>query len=147
MGLGTWGQRWVEANLSLKNLDPTLLMWDVRRGIVPSRFPPGRTVVQFLYPELEPSRRSYWLVVEDGDVDLCFIDPGHEVDLLVRCTLRVMTAIWMGYSSLRAEMPRGCSRWTGARRCGGRCRSGWGCRPSPRWRGPRWPERALALAV
>jgi hypothetical protein len=82
-------------------------MWDVRLGIVPSRFPPGRTVVQFLYPELEPSRRSYWLVVEDGDVDLCFIDPGHEVDLLVRCPLRVMTAIWMGYSSLRAEMASG----------------------------------------
>jgi DNA-binding HxlR family transcriptional regulator len=24
--LGTWGQRWVESSLSLRNLDPTLLM-------------------------------------------------------------------------------------------------------------------------
>jgi DNA-binding HxlR family transcriptional regulator len=107
MSLGMWGQRWVEANLSLKNLDPTLLMWDMRRGIVPSRFPPGRTTVQFLYPEVEPSRRSYWLVVEDGEVDLCFTDPGHEVDLFVRGPLRVMTAIWMGYTTLRAELASG----------------------------------------
>ncbi|HEX6612008.1 MAG TPA: helix-turn-helix domain-containing protein, partial [Hyphomicrobiaceae bacterium] len=26
MSLGTWGQRWVESSLSLKNLDPSLLM-------------------------------------------------------------------------------------------------------------------------
>src|SRR5262245_15205995 len=26
--LGFWGQRWIESSLSLKNLDPALLMWD-----------------------------------------------------------------------------------------------------------------------
>jgi DNA-binding HxlR family transcriptional regulator len=31
MALGFWGQRWVESTLSLKNLDPGLLMWDMRR--------------------------------------------------------------------------------------------------------------------
>ena len=33
MSLGIWGQRWVESSLSLKNLDPTLLMWDMRRNL------------------------------------------------------------------------------------------------------------------
>src|SRR5690349_9305511 len=32
-GLGFWGQRWVETELSLKNLDPSLLMWDMRRNL------------------------------------------------------------------------------------------------------------------
>src|SRR5690606_11706759 len=29
MGLGIWAQRWMESRLSLKNLDPSLLMWDM----------------------------------------------------------------------------------------------------------------------
>src|ERR1700751_3930764 len=28
MSLGFWGQRWIQSTLSLKNLDPSLLMWD-----------------------------------------------------------------------------------------------------------------------
>src|SRR3974390_1888532 len=27
---GIWGQRWVETKASLENLDPELLMWDIR---------------------------------------------------------------------------------------------------------------------
>ncbi|MGB7457037.1 MAG: helix-turn-helix domain-containing protein, partial [Pseudolabrys sp.] len=33
MSLGVWGQRWIESSLTLKNLDPSLLMWDMRRNI------------------------------------------------------------------------------------------------------------------
>src|SRR5262245_24228973 len=29
---GVWGQRWVQKDLSLQNLDATLLMWDMRRN-------------------------------------------------------------------------------------------------------------------
>ena len=36
MSLGVWGQRWVESSLSLKNLDPSLLMWDMRRNLASS---------------------------------------------------------------------------------------------------------------
>jgi hypothetical protein len=107
MGLGDWGQRWVESKLSLRNLDPTLLMWDMRRGVDIAAFPAGRSTVQFLYPEVEEKRRNYWLVVEKGEVDLCYTDPGFDVDLWVRCPLRVMTAIWMGFSNLRAEIASG----------------------------------------
>ena len=36
MELGNWAQRWMESGLSLKNLDPSLLMWDMRRHVVVS---------------------------------------------------------------------------------------------------------------
>ena len=36
-GLGIWGQRWVESQVTLKNLDPSLLMWDMRRNLRSSR--------------------------------------------------------------------------------------------------------------
>jgi hypothetical protein len=79
----------------------------MRRWIDVRAFPPGRTTVQFLYPDVHEKRCSYWLVIEDGEADLCLIDPGHEVDLHVRSPLRTMTAIWMGYTTLRAEMAGG----------------------------------------
>jgi DNA-binding HxlR family transcriptional regulator len=41
-GMGAWGQRWVEAQSSLKNLDPSLLMWDMRRNLNPTPLPPKR---------------------------------------------------------------------------------------------------------
>ncbi|MEH6472710.1 MAG: helix-turn-helix domain-containing protein [Halopseudomonas sp.] len=38
MVLGVWGQRWVRSDMSQKDLDPTLLMWDVHRHIDTSYF-------------------------------------------------------------------------------------------------------------
>ncbi len=104
VGLGNWSQRWMESRLSLKNLDPSLLMWDMRRNLDAGRLPPRRCTIQFLYPELSASQRCWWLVVENGQVDLCNFDPGYDVDLLVEGALRSMTAIWMGISTIRQEI-------------------------------------------
>jgi len=102
--MGTWGQKWVESSLSLKNLDPSLLMWDMRRNLNPAPLPKIRTVVQFMYSDLPPSKRSWWLVIDPaGDVDLCWSDPGFEVDLYVSTDLRTMTAIWMGLTTVERE--------------------------------------------
>lgn len=102
--VGFWGQKWVEARKSLKNLDPSLLMWDMRRNLNPTPLPDRRTVIQFLYHELPVAKRSWWLVVEpQGEVDLCWTDPGFEVDLYVATELRTMTAIWMGLTTVKNE--------------------------------------------
>jgi DNA-binding HxlR family transcriptional regulator len=107
MALGIWGQRWIDSNVSLRNLDPTLLMWDMRRGINPEPLPQRRCTVRFSFPELNDSRRDYWLVMEPtGDNDLCQVDPGHEVDLIVTASLHAMTSVWMGLSSLASEIER-----------------------------------------
>jgi DNA-binding HxlR family transcriptional regulator len=107
LGMGFWGQRWVESQLSLKNLDPSLLMWDMRRHLNPKPLLPKRCTIQFQYPELPESRRNWWLVIDGGTVDLCGFDPGFEVDLLVTGSLRSMTAIWMGISPVRQEVQAG----------------------------------------
>ena len=103
--VGNWGQRWFEADVSLKNLDPSLLMWGMRRWLDPTPMPDSRCVIRFLYPELAPPQRSWWLVIRPGEaVDLCSVDPGFEVDLYVRCDLRTMTAIWMGLLSVASAV-------------------------------------------
>ena len=100
--MGKWGQHWVETRHSLKNLDPSLLMWDMHRNIDPSPIPKRRVVVQFQYPELPASRREWWLVVEPNkDVDLCSVDPGFDVDLYVTTDLKTMTSVWMGWMPIQ----------------------------------------------
>jgi DNA-binding HxlR family transcriptional regulator len=113
MSLGVWGQRWVESSLSLKNLDPSLLMWDMRRRVAMASFPNRKCTVKFTYPELGATRNSWWIVVEEGAVDLCSVDPGYEVDLYVRAALRNMITVWMGISTLKAEIEAGKIELTG----------------------------------
>ena len=48
--LGEWGQRWFRSRYVRDELDVTLLMWDMRRGIKVDAFPTGRTCVQFDFP-------------------------------------------------------------------------------------------------
>jgi DNA-binding HxlR family transcriptional regulator len=104
MAMGFWGQKWVESRLSLKNLDPSLLMWDMRRNLNPEPLPKRRCVVQFTYSDLPSTKSQWWLVIErDGEVDLCWSDPGFDVDLFVTTNLRTMTAIWMGVTSVARE--------------------------------------------
>lgn len=107
MALGVWGQRWVESSVSLKNLDPSLLMWDMRRNLDPNPLPARRCTVNFLYPDVASAKRSWWLVIDGGKVDLCSTNPGFEVDLYVRSSLRSMTAVWMGLSTVEKEMQSG----------------------------------------
>jgi DNA-binding HxlR family transcriptional regulator len=102
---GIWGQRRIEANLSLQHLDVQLLMWDMRRNLNTTPMPAQRSVVQFAYPELLAAQRLWWLIVDPEDgVDLCSIDPGFDVDLYVSVDLKTMTAIWMGLDTVRASV-------------------------------------------
>ncbi len=88
-------------------------MWDMRRNIVPTSIPNRKCTVQFVYPELSAGRNTWWLVIDGGDVDLCSVDPGFDIDLYVSSTLRSMTAVWMGHSTLKAEINAGHVQLTG----------------------------------
>lgn len=108
MSLGFWGQRWVESRLSLKNLDPSLLMWDMRRWLDPKPLPKRRCTIQYHFTDVVEARRKYWIIVEpDSKVDICSVDPGFEVDLYVTGTLRAMTAVWMGVTTVGKEVEKG----------------------------------------
>ena len=99
--VGIWGQRWLETEASLENLDPELLMWDMRRNINPTPMPRRRNTIQVIFTDLKEARRNWWLIVQpDQEVDLCRVDPGFDVDLYLSTNLRTMTEIWMGYTTI-----------------------------------------------
>ncbi len=93
--LGAWGHRWARSNLSSNDLDAGLLMWDMRRSVNPGVFPYHRIVVQFEYPDAPAGARDWWLVSEQGTVELCLSDPNYDVSVHVRCPLKVMTQVWI----------------------------------------------------
>ena len=94
--MAEWGSKWVRRRLGNDDLDAGLLMWDMRRTVDPSRFPPDRRiVVRFEFADASPGKRSWWLVSQHDGIDLCLEDPGFDVDVLVEAPLHVMTAVWM----------------------------------------------------
>jgi DNA-binding HxlR family transcriptional regulator len=127
---GIWGQRRIEADLSLQHLDVQLLMWDMRRNLNTTPMPTHRNVVQFAYPELSAAQRLWWLIVDPQEsVDLCSIDPGFDVDLYVSVDLRTMTAIWMGLDTVRAAIGDRRMILTGNRRLAGAMQTWLGLSP------------------
>lgn len=93
--LHSWGTRWI-GELGEEDLDPHLLFWDVRRTLPLGEWPRRRTVVEFRLTDVEPRVSRWWLVVADGDADMCDVDPGYDVDVLVTGGLRVLTQVWRG---------------------------------------------------
>lgn len=68
--------------------------------------------------------RDWWLVIMDGEADVCDDDPGHEVAVTVTASLRRLTEVWRGDlgrpEALRCgavevagpeELRRGLPRW------------------------------------
>lgn len=114
--VGSWGQRWIETDASLKNLDPNLLMWDIRRNIDPKPMPQKRSVIEVIFGNLPKAQRAWWLVVQPGqEVDLCSADPGFDVDLYLATDLKTMTEIWMGYVTAARAKREGRLTITGSR--------------------------------
>jgi DNA-binding HxlR family transcriptional regulator len=114
-GVGAWGQRWVATEATLSNLDPDLLMWDMRRNINTEPMPRGRSTIQFIYRDQSEGKRNWWLIVEpQNGVDLCHIDPGFDVDLYVATDLRTMTEVWLGYAPISRSIEDGRVSLTGS---------------------------------
>jgi DNA-binding HxlR family transcriptional regulator len=105
-GLGEWGQRWARSRYPDDELDPGVLLWDVRRYVTHT-LGGDRRVVQFTFPQCHPSKRHYWLVLTADQVDVCFTDPGWAVDVTIEADLRALTQVWMGDVTFGTAMRAG----------------------------------------
>lgn len=103
--LGQWGQRWVNRDIGPTDIDPGLLMWDMRRRINIDRLPSRRIVVQFDFRGAR--RRSYWLVMDRGEVSVCLEDPGFDIDLQVTTDTLALHRVWIGRLAMSEALRRG----------------------------------------
>jgi DNA-binding HxlR family transcriptional regulator len=117
-GMGLWAQRWLRhRTVDPQNLDPNLLMWDIRRGVNAEVFAEGeRFVTEFQFTGATRGPRLYWLVFDQRSVDLCFKDPGFSVDLFVFATVRTLTEVWLGHLGIDQALREGLLRFDGGAR-------------------------------
>jgi DNA-binding HxlR family transcriptional regulator len=142
-GLGAWGLRWLQHKMPDRNLDVALLMWDLRRNIPRDVAPPERrTVVEFRFAGIPSAKRLWWLVFDQGDVDLCIKRPGFDIDLRVDTDVRTLTDVWMGQTTLHKALDAGTVQIEGPRHLRSvfrRCFD-----PHPLARMPSWPWPTLS---
>ena len=110
--LAIWGQEWGR-DMQNDDLDPAFLVWSMHMRLDAANMPPGRTVLEFEFTGAPRDCRRFWLVNEDGVVDMCLKDPGYEVDLYVASDLRLFIEAWRGIRDLRQEIQARRIRLTG----------------------------------
>jgi DNA-binding HxlR family transcriptional regulator len=93
--LGEWGVRWI-GELGEQDLDPHLLLWDMKRKVPVEAWPLRRTVLALQFADVEPKAAQWWIVVAEGKVDVCDFDPGYDVAATVRLPLRDLVRVWRG---------------------------------------------------
>jgi DNA-binding HxlR family transcriptional regulator len=105
--LAEWAYKHIESEVALDDLNPDYLMWNIRRKLDASQFPKRRVVIRFHFTDVVEERASNWIIARPSDVvELCMTDPKFDVDLYVDANSRALASVWMGYSTLRAEMSR-----------------------------------------
>ena len=101
--LATWGMRWARGQLDDNELDVEFLMWDIQRRLQVDKLADGETILCFIFDGLT-NFNSWWLVIRDGEVDLCTENPGKNVDLYIKTTLRCLVEIWNGDVDIRTAL-------------------------------------------
>ena len=101
--VGHWGMRWARDSMTGDDFDLELLMLYMQRSIAPDKLPGRETVIRFHFTDVEDFQ-TWWLVVEDGEVDVCIHDPGKEVDVYLNVGLRTMCELWMGDVSYKRAL-------------------------------------------
>jgi DNA-binding HxlR family transcriptional regulator len=111
--VGEWGAQWAFGDPRPDELDPGLLLWQMRRRVHLDRLPHQRVVVQF---DFRGARcESYWLVMDPAEVSVCLHDPGFAVDLVVTADLAALYRVWLGRTPLATALRMGLVELDGRR--------------------------------
>jgi DNA-binding HxlR family transcriptional regulator len=114
--MAEWGQEWIDVEPSLQDVDTDFLMWDIRRNVRVLPEFPSRFVVRFHFPDAPEKKQEHWLIFENGEVDICYIDPGYDVDVQIEAGLKTMTKVWMGWQDFSTAVQCGDLQIEGPRK-------------------------------
>lgn len=99
VALADWGMEWDRRGLLPEHLEPDALLWDIHRRVAVDRTPPGRITTQFVLEDRSASDRTIYLVLNDGDAELCRTDGGYPVDLVISAETETVAQWWLGEAS------------------------------------------------
>ena len=101
--LGKWGMDWARDQINDDELDVELLMLYLGRSIMPEKLTGSETIIHFKFNDLK-KLQDWWILVENGKVDVCLEDPGKEVDVWFNTDVRTMMEVWMGDKSYKTAI-------------------------------------------
>ncbi len=101
--LAVWGQHWARDN-EMEDLDIEFLAWSMSQRLDTSTLPTGRLVFEFEFTGAAKDFERFWLIANNGTVDMCVKHPGHETDLLVKADLRRFVETWRGFRDIHQEI-------------------------------------------
>ena len=104
--LSVWGMRWARGQLTDDELDVEFLMRELQRRLQTEHLPDGETVICLMFDELT-KHKTWWLLVDGDDVDLCTEDPGKDVDLYINSSVRTIVEVWEGDLDMRTALRNG----------------------------------------
>jgi len=111
--LGSWSVRWRFPRPRHDQLNPALLLWRMRSGLVYDRLPKRRVVIELLFDGDRPERG--WLLLDGGDSSACIRNPMFDVDVYATAQSTVWHEIWYGHRSLSESIRHGEVELTGDR--------------------------------
>ena len=103
---------WVFDSLNSLQLDAVTLMRHLAETLDADKLPAGNTVLQFTITDVDIPRRNF-ILVHDNAREYCDENPGYEVDVYFRSTLRDLSAVWFGESGILESIESGKIRITG----------------------------------
>lgn len=112
--IAVWGQHWAR-DMNIDDLDPAFVAWSMHDRFDATILPPGRIVIEFVFTGTPSDLRRFWLVITDGEVDMCLKPPGYETDMIVRADIRRFVEAWRGIRDIRQEIGSRKIRLTGPR--------------------------------
>jgi DNA-binding HxlR family transcriptional regulator len=110
--LAVWGMRWARGQMTEIELDVEFLMWEIQRRLDTGALPDGETVLCFIFEELTQFK-SWWVVINGDEVDLCTNNPGKDVDLYISSTVRTMVEVWEGELGLKTAQRKNLLKTNG----------------------------------
>lgn len=110
--LGKWGMCWVYDGLSDEELSAAQCAQHFCGLLKPDGLPSGGTVIEILFEDVDEMPRVFVMVRGDKR-EVCDENPGHEVDVFVRSTLRTLTEVMLGDVDLNAARESGALKVTG----------------------------------
>ncbi|MBK6682933.1 MAG: transcriptional regulator [Deltaproteobacteria bacterium] len=131
--MSAWGHRWAVAELRQEDLEPSYMMWVAHKTIRADAMGVQRAVIAYELVDAPTARRCWWLVVDHGDVELCFKHPGFAIDVTVSTKLQPMALLILGRLSPKEAVRSGAVKLEGS--------------PELRRRFPDWYPRSFEYST
>ena len=103
VSLGEWGAAWLE--IAPEHVDPFVALWSMCNMLRRDRLPDRRVVIRFDFTGRQRPER-YWLLIEQGDTEICKTYPGLDEDLYITAEAEAFVKWHTGQLSWAESAPQ-----------------------------------------